>query len=404
MKARAQIVASSSHDNRSVLTLLLVGAIAASSYFSIDTKPVAANIQTGITNSVTPLVATAFARIASAPFLQYLRPPFAANDSAELAPGTTVLPVADDHLSDHPIQAVATLPIEDDPWSDRPARAAAIESLLIFPAEESSLPLVFAGGVTVPAAPHQQPRVVVEQNVASTGRLEEMFRTLEYSLAVVRQGEPVPALRLARFPNDLGQARAGLDRIEIFIKTVLPLILQTNEAILADRQELTRLRDLQAAGKPWSAIERSWLAELADRYQCEAGNLAELLRRVDVVPPSMPLAQGGVESGWGTSYAARVANAPFGMMDGTRGMPQPFASIGDAVEAYILNLNIHPAYAAFRNDRAAMRTQGLSLDGHRLIGHLLRYSELGNGYIGFVRQVMRENRMNDFDEARLGPR
>jgi Bax protein len=258
-------------------------------------------------------------------------------------------------------------------------------------------------------------RIVFRHKVASTGHLESVLRAHDFSLTAARQGEPVPALRFDRMPDDFGQAREGRERVELFIKTVLPLVLQTNEAILADREELLRLRDERAAGREWNAVERSWVAELADRYSCESDNLDELVRRVDAVPPSMALAQGGVESGWGTSYAARFGNALFGQIQATGrhtvaapwrpgpAMPQPFASIGESVEAYILNLNSHPAYAAFRADRAGLRTQGQALDGHRLVGHLLRYSERGQAYIVFVRQIMRENRMSELDNARLPP-
>jgi uncharacterized FlgJ-related protein len=55
---------------------------------------------------------------------------------------------------------------------------------------------------------------------------------------------------------------------------------------------------------------------------------------------------------------------------------------GEAASAYVTNLNTHPAYAAFRVERAAMRDRGESLDGYRLIGTLLRYSELGHNMSG----------------------
>ena len=45
--------------------------------------------------------------------------------------------------------------------------------------------------------------------------------------------------------------------------------------------------------------------------------------------------------------------------------------------------------------------RGESLDGYQLIGSLLRYSELGQEYVRFVRQIMRENDLSDFDRARL---
>jgi Bax protein len=131
------------------------------------------------------------------------------------------------------------------------------------------------------------------------------------------------------------------------------------------------------------------------------------------VPPSMAIAQGGVESGWGTSFAARTGNALFGQIQVVgrhsvdvpwkpgNGMPQPFSSVGEATEAYITNLNTHPAYAGFRTARAAARERGEELAGYRLVGTLLRYSERGLEYVQFVRQIMRENDLHDFDRAKL---
>ena len=82
-------------------------------------------------------------------------------------------------------------------------------------------------------------------------------------------------------------------------------------------------------------------------------------------------------------------------------MPQPFSSVGEATEAYIANLNTHPAYAGFRTARAAARERGEELEGYRLVGTLLRYSERGLQYVQFVRQIMRENDLHDFDKAKL---
>jgi Bax protein len=83
------------------------------------------------------------------------------------------------------------------------------------------------------------------------------------------------------------------------------------------------------------------------------------------------------------------------------GMPQPFSSVGEATEAYITNLNTHPAYAGFRSARAAARERSEELEGYRLVGTLLRYSERGLEYVQFVRQIMRENDLHDFDRAKL---
>jgi Bax protein len=82
-------------------------------------------------------------------------------------------------------------------------------------------------------------------------------------------------------------------------------------------------------------------------------------------------------------------------------MPQPFSNVGEATEAYVVNLNTHPAYTAFRAERARMRERGETPDGYQLIGQLLRYSERGAGYVEFVREVMREDKLSDFDNAHL---
>jgi Bax protein len=249
-------------------------------------------------------------------------------------------------------------------------------------------------------------------NPKTADELAGFFREVSYTLTDIRQGEAVPAIKVERVPDDLGNKDGG-ERKALFITALLPVILEVNQRVLAEREQLLFLRDkLNGQGTP-TVVERIWLAQLADRYDTTPDKVDELVRRVDIVPPSMAIAQSGIESGWGTSFAARTGNALFGQIQVTgrhavsvpwkpgAGMPQPFTNVGEAAEAYVANLNTHPAYQAFRVERAAMRTRGEAPDGYRLIGQLLRYSELGQQYVGFVRQVMREDKLTDFDKARL---
>jgi Bax protein len=258
-------------------------------------------------------------------------------------------------------------------------------------------------------------RQVTTMRVANTSDLTQAFQAHDYTLDQARRGGPVPALQIDRVPADLVNIRDGNERKELFIKALLPMVLEANERVVAEREHLIRLRDRHAAGRGLSVIERMWLAEVADRYGAPSDDFGELLQRVDIVPPSMAIAQAGVESGWGTSYAARVGNSLFGQIQTTgrhsvtvpwqpgRAMPQPFSSVAESVEAYVMNLNTHFAYADFRAERARLRAEGKSPDGYHLMGQLRRYSELGQGYINFVRNVIRENRLSDFDGAKLPP-
>ena len=271
-----------------------------------------------------------------------------------------------------------------------------------------------AGGHGRFAAPANAIRRVQSRaiNPRTADELAGFFRDVSYTLTDIRQGETVPAIKLERVPDDLG-TKDGPERKVLFITALLPIILEVNQRVMVEREQLITLRDKQAVGRPLAPVERVWVQQLAARYEVPFDRIDELVRRVDIVPPSMALAQGGVESGWGTSYAARQGNALFGQIQtGGRhavvvpwrvgiGMPQPFSSVGEAAEAYITNLTTHPAYAGFRADRAAMRSRGETPDGYQLIGNLLRYSELGHKYVRFVRAIISENRLGDFDNARL---
>ncbi|TAJ86000.1 MAG: hypothetical protein EPO50_14680 [Reyranella sp.] len=266
------------------------------------------------------------------------------------------------------------------------------------------------------AAPGNAVRRQVQVRAISPRSADELagfFRDVAYTLTDVRLGEAVPPLKVDRVPGDLS-AKDGNERKMLFITALLPVILEANQRVLADREQLLYLRNkLTTDPRMLTAVERVWLDDLADRYESSIDKLDELVRRVDIVPPSMAIAQAGVESGWGTSFAARNGNALFGQIQVTgrhsvevpwkpgAGMPQPFADVGESTDAYVINLNTHPAYASFRAERAAMRERAEHPDGFRLIGTLLRYSERGQGYVQFVRQIMRENELTDFDRARL---
>ena len=52
----------------------------------------------------------------------------------------------------------------------------------------------------------------------------------------------------------------------------------------------------------------------------DSNALAELLMRVDIVPPSLALAQAADESGWGTSRFAEQGNSLFGQWAWGKGL------------------------------------------------------------------------------------
>ena len=246
--------------------------------------------------------------------------------------------------------------------------------------------------------------------------LDDTFERLGYDLeAVSKGGAPVPRVFLASLPKDLDKVRQTTKRKAIFFRSVLPLVLQINEEILADRERLWDLHVHTQKGEKLAAVDRLWLIVLAERYKVKRGDMVALLARVDVVPPSLALAQAAEESGWGTSRFSRLGNAIFGEWtfaaadglvpyereEGKRHRVKTFKSLLHSVRAYARNLNSHRAYKEFRATRQSMRRQGQALSGHNLVDTLKRYSERGEKYIRTLRLIMEFNKLGRLDDARL---
>jgi Bax protein len=242
----------------------------------------------------------------------------------------------------------------------------------------------------------------------STASISGDFAARGYTLERVRAAEEVvPRIVLAQLPSDLHTIDSVDQRKEVFITTLLPILLAANERIERQRTTLEDLVRQVEGGAELGDSDRTWLAQLAQQYKVEPNDFDELLLRVDIIPPSLAIAQAAIESGWGTSRTARTMQSLFGHTTGVmrEGADAPdlrrFATLSDAVGAYIENLNTNRAYARFRATRAGMRRNGGELDSNVLVGHLVRYSERGADYIRGVRTMIRANDLRTLDGARF---
>jgi Bax protein len=206
-------------------------------------------------------------------------------------------------------------------------------------------------------------------------------------------------------------------RKQAFFDYFMPLIERHNQRTLQRRQQVL---ELQAALQEGELSERQLqkLNRLAERYRIKrdiapARQIELLLPKVDVIPPSMVLAQAAVESAWGTSRFAREANNFFGQWcyepgcglvpvkrrSGDNHEVARFESPSDAVDSYFRNINSHSAYAPVRAIRAKQRQQGGQFSGDHLIEGLHSYSTRRGGYIRELRTVMQGNNMGRFDQG-----
>lgn len=254
---------------------------------------------------------------------------------------------------------------------------------------------------------------------ASARELYDDFRRIGYRLEDVRRGAgAVPRVFVKAMPKDIGKVSSIATRKAVFIKTMLPLVLRTNEEIGAIRAKVLGLTAREAKGQALAPAERSWLTAQYDRFGVSQNDRAGLLLRVDVIPPSLALAQGAEESGWGSSRFALEGRALFGQRTyaqapgiipinraaGARFKIKSFGHLLEGVRSYAQNLNTHPAYARFRALRARMRAEAggpHGLDAYRLVDALKSYSARGADYVEAIKAIIRVNDLRALDGARL---
>ncbi|MFZ5608430.1 MAG: glucosaminidase domain-containing protein [Pseudomonadota bacterium] len=244
--------------------------------------------------------------------------------------------------------------------------------------------------------------------------VEGLSIRLEGELQAWRGSGEVPSILAATIPPGVEEADAPDAWKRRFLATTAPLILKVNALITADRARLERLATAMRQGRAPNRAQKAWLARLWQAYGVDEGDFTTLLERLDVVPPSLALAQAAVESAWGRSRFAAQGNALFGQWTwrgrglvptaraaGARHRVRAFPDLLRSVYAYIHNLNTHAAYAAFRAERQRQRLAGAGWDSPALADTLLNYSALGEAYPRKLRAVMRVNRLADFDSAAL---
>ena len=197
---------------------------------------------------------------------------------------------------------------------------------------------------------------------------------------------------------------------ETFIKIVLPLVVAENERILADREKLKILSDKKFTTDP----EKQWIRQKLLEYKVKKGDLKELLVRMDIIPTSIALAQAAKESGWGTSRFALEGNAIFGQWTWSGQGIAPldrasnknhkilkFPILRASVKAYKNNLNTHKSYTKFREKRFNLREKNKKISGLELTETLNNYAQTGSEYTKILNQIIRQNRLSDFEPVSL---
>ena len=201
-------------------------------------------------------------------------------------------------------------------------------------------------------------------------------------------------------------------RKNLFIKIILPLVIKENNNIKLERKKLFNIINKSNN----TSLEKKWLKKKFKQYGVRDNDLSTLKIRMDEIPTSLAIAQAAKETGWGTSRFAQEGNAlfgqwtwsgegikPLGADDNTTHKVMKFKVLQASVKAYHRNINTHSSYKGFRNLRAELRDDGKELDSILLSEHLDKYAETGKVYVKILQQIIKQNQLTDFDDAKLLP-
>lgn len=206
-----------------------------------------------------------------------------------------------------------------------------------------------------------------------------------------------------------------------FFEFLLPFVREENGHLLTLRDAIFIIDDAFQQTGELTTAQRHWIEKAADRYEvtnCDVYTDAcreMLLRRIDIVPASLVMAQAANESAWGTSRFATEGNNLFGQWcfeEGCGLVPtqqssgqhyevRSFDTIHQSVRSYIMNINTHPSYRELRVIRQSKRSDDDLLNGIDLAPGLIHYSERGQAYIEEISKMIRYNQIEKYDNRDL---
>lgn len=249
--------------------------------------------------------------------------------------------------------------------------------------------------------------------IHSPEKVEERVEWVEVDITIPGL-PPLPDWATDALP-DFARFQDTTEKKIAFFNFLYPRIVLANSRILMERNYLLELqRTANADGLHISQLK--WLQAQAERLRAtgEPGSpelFVSLLKRMDVIPPSLVLAQAANESAWGTSRFATQGNNLFGQWCFAKGcgmvplareedahhevavFPSPYQS----VRAYLQNLNRHHRYQPLRKLREQSRQSGELLQGPVLAAGLTGYSERGKDYVKDIRILIDYNNLGYYD-------
>ena len=226
------------------------------------------------------------------------------------------------------------------------------------------------------------------------------LKTLFLLFALFTVSSLVSSASLSSFKPSFDSIESTVVRKEVFFNYLLPVIHKKNAEIVALRNAISN-----------NELNDNQLNDLAKKYRVETPSKEELLKVIDILPPSLVLAQAANESDWGRSRFAKDFNNYFGIWCFSKGcgvIPKDrdedathevasFNSLEDCIDYYVLNINRNYAYEDLRLMRKNQRENLQPITGTLLAEGLGNYAFPGDEYIESIQTLINFNQLERHD-------
>ena len=211
----------------------------------------------------------------------------------------------------------------------------------------------------------------------------------------------VSSASLSSFKPSFDSIESTIVRKEVFFNYLLPAIHSKNAEIVELRSAISN-----------DELSNKQLNDLANKYRIKTSiSKEELLKVIDILPPSLVLAQAANESNWGRSRFAKEYNNYFGIWCFSKGcgvVPKEreetathevarFNSLEDCIDYYVLNINRSYAYEDLRQIRKNQRENLEVITGIVLAEGLGNYAFPGDEYIDSIKSLINFNQLERHD-------
>lgn len=211
------------------------------------------------------------------------------------------------------------------------------------------------------------------------------------------------------FPKKYYKMKASITKQEFFYDFLFEKIKIANKNILKQREFILSLNNNMNLDPKTKEYKK--LSKIAKKYAVKNPfDYKKLLKKVNIIPASLALAQASVESAWGMSRFVKLGNNLFGHWTygkkgimplkrdkGAKHLIRIFDSLEDSIAAYMLNLNKSRAYSSFRNKRDVFVKNKKSIDGLALSQTMINYSGIGKKYLWILKRMIKRDKLKSYD-------